>query len=45
MFVEDRPRWHHSKECESCTAETDVECIVDVLSDEASEECKDLDVC
>ena len=35
MLVEERPRWDHNQECQRSASQTDVECLVDVLGDEA----------
>lgn len=43
MFVEKRPRRHNHEESESCTSQTNVEGGVDVLRQEADQECDGAD--
>jgi hypothetical protein len=39
VLVEERPRRYDREECESGAAETDIQDLIDVLCDEADEEC------
>ena len=39
VLVEERPRRHNHEKCESCTSQTNVESAVDVLREEANQEC------
>ena len=41
MLVEERPRWHDNEECKSCSTKSNVQCLVDVLCDEADKESED----
>ena len=41
MLIEQRPWRDYNQERESCAAKPDVECLVDVLRDEADEEGED----
>lgn len=45
MRVEEGPWRDHDQESESCAAETDVECMVNVLRAEADEEGDDAGQC
>lgn len=41
MLIEEGPRWNNRQERESCPSQANVESMLDILADDAHEECDD----